>query len=265
MIFFNLYHIKFCVFLYINQYCIYVMFNFVLLNNTNEVYFFIQIISQYPYIIFQKYILISEILAKYCSLHWWRLIIKIRSNYKFRKMGGEESQPKGQNSQTPQNQIHPTQQNPQQRQQYQQHDAKQQLEAIQQTKEYDGIHPLHPLLTRVLMKEQFPQDIRIDSANLPRTHQMLKQHIANLNSTIAQNQDRITAQTKKQLEDYILLAGLLEKRQNELDSRLTKILILFRQFEDDVKTTTDLLKNTIEKADEIAAQIDPNLNFKNFQ
>ena len=171
-------------------------------------------------------------------------------------MGGEESKAQGR------------QQRPQQPPQHHpQNQSKQPVQPVSDSlanREYDGIEPIQPLVQRVLMKEQFPPDVKIDQGNLPVAHQAVTTYMQQISQTISQNEDRITAQTKRQLEEYVALDALLHRRQNDLDAKLAKMLAQFRQFDDEVKATTDLLKSTIERADAIAAQIDPSLNFKNF-
>ncbi|OHT07839.1 hypothetical protein TRFO_23782 [Tritrichomonas foetus] len=176
-----------------------------------------------------------------------------QAKYQYPKMGGEESKVQG--NQPQKNQQHPQKGSVQ--------NMSHQTE-IAPMPEYDGIPSVNPLVLRVLMKEQYPADIRISSENLPQTHQMVQHYFRQINYTISSNQERITVQTKKQLEEYIGLSGVLQRRQNELDAKLAHMLSLFRQFNDDVKNTTELLKLTIEKADSVAQQIDPDLSFKSF-
>lgn len=141
----------------------------------------------------------------------------------------------------------------------------QQQVQIQQQQDYDGIKAIHPLVMRVLMKEEFPSDIHIDSGNLPLAYQMVQQYFMQINNTIAQNQEHITVQTKRQLKEYIELSSLLHRRQNELDGKLSTMLTLFKQLHENVQATSDLLHKSIERADSLAAKIDPTLSFKEFK
>lgn len=145
------------------------------------------------------------------------------------------------------------------------HPNKIEQQELQQQSEYDGIQSIRPLVARVLMKEEFPSDIHIDYGNLLLANQMVQQYFKQISQIISQNQDRITAQTKHQLEEYIEMTNLLHKRQNELDMRLAKMLASFRQFNDDITETVEILKNSIETADSLAAKIDPSLSFNTFQ
>lgn len=142
--------------------------------------------------------------------------------------------------------------------------SQQQQLQIQQQQDYDGIKAIHPLVMRVLMKEDFPSDIHIDSGNLPLAYQMVQQYFAQINQTIAQNQEQITVQTKRQLKEYIDLSSVLRRRQNDLDGKLASMLSLFRQLHENVTATSKLLNETIERADSLAAKIDPTLSFKEF-
>lgn len=173
-------------------------------------------------------------------------------------MGNEESHPQKQNQGQPianaKGQLNAVQQQQQQQQQQ-----------MQQQQDYDGIKAIQPLVMRVLMKEEFPSDIHIDSGNLPLAYQMVQQYFMQINNTIAQNQEQITAQTKRQLKEYIDLASVLHRRQNDLDGKLATILSLFKQLHENVEATSDLLHKSIERADSLAAKIDPTLSFKEFK
>ena len=147
----------------------------------------------------------------------------------------------------------------------QQNTVQQQQLQMQQQQDYDGIKAIHPLGMRVLMKEEFPSDIHIDSGNLPLAYQMVQQYFLKINNTIVQNQEQITVQTKRQLREYIDLTSVLHRRQNELDGKLATMLSLFRQLHENVSATSEMLHDTIKKADALAAKIDPTLSFKDFK
>ena len=140
-----------------------------------------------------------------------------------------------------------------------------QQQQVLQQQDYDGIQAIHPLVMRVLMKEEFPSDIHIDSGNLSQVYQMVQQYFMQINQTVAQNEEQITVQTKRQLKEYIELSSILRRRQNELDGKLASMLSLFRQLHENVTATSNLLDETIKKADALAAKIDPTLSFKEFK
>lgn len=131
------------------------------------------------------------------------------------------------------------------------------------TEEYDGIPPLEPL---VLGQGQFPNDFALRTGTLPDSHKMVVDYLHKISSRINNNEKQIAMCIKKQLEEYIALPDKLAQKQDELNSRLSRILTLFRQLDDEVKSTTDALKSTIKFADQLAAQIDPNFpNFADFR
>jgi hypothetical protein len=123
--------------------------------------------------------------------------------------------------------------------------------------EYDGIPVLNPLLGRRQQPEQFPPDIDVPSAGLPAADAAAKTYFQQIGTAVNKSQDHLTQSVKGQLEDYAKLAALLETRRNELDGRLAKMLSLFRQFDTEIKTTVELLSAEIERAEKIAAEIDP--------
>ncbi|EAX91403.1 hypothetical protein TVAG_350970 [Trichomonas vaginalis G3] len=122
--------------------------------------------------------------------------------------------------------------------------------------EYDGIPPLEPL---ILGQGQFSNDFHLRASTLPDAHKMAMDYLHKISSRINDNERQIAVCVKKQLEEYINLPNLLTKRQDELNNRLSKILTLFRQLDEEVKSTTDALKSSISFADKLAAQIDPTL------
>ena len=132
---------------------------------------------------------------------------------------------------------------------------------------YEGIETIDPLIIRQLATEKFPNDIiKINSGELPDAHKMVVDYFRKISTRINKNEQQITTQIRKQLEEYIGLSAKLEKRQDELNIRLAKILALFRTLDDEVKNATDSLKATIDQADAIAAQIDPEfMKFKEFR
>lgn len=157
-------------------------------------------------------------------------------------MGGEESKAK---------------QKPQQQQVGGNRQGQQQIakkDVIQE--EYDGIPPAYPLIRYPQGKEAFPPDLQISSGSMPVTHKLVTDYFYNISSTVNKNEDIIISTVKKQMEEYISMANVLDKRRNELDNRLAKMLSLFRQFDTEIVATTDALKNTIEKADALAKEID---------
>ena len=130
--------------------------------------------------------------------------------------------------------------------------------------EYDGIPPVHPLIKR--NPDQFPADIGIPSKNLPVAHKLIRDYFQQISFTINRNQENLTVTIKKQMEDYIALAGLLDRRRSELEGKLAQMLSLFRTLDTEVRATTEMLDKEVEKADKLAAQIDPNFaKFEDFK
>jgi transcription termination factor NusB len=95
------------------------------------------------------------------------------------------------------------------------------------------------------------------SGNLPAANKLAKSYFQQVATTVNKNQDHLAAAVKSQLEEYAKLAGILESRRNELDSRLAKMLQQFRAFDLEVKNTVELLTAEIEKAEKLAVEIDP--------
>ena len=114
-------------------------------------------------------------------------------------------------------------------------------------------------------KIEYPKDIQITSGILPLTAEMASEYYKRISSNINKNEELLSNTVKKQLEEYIKMAQLLEKRKNELDARLASMLSSFRKVDNEVKETTELLKLQISRAEELAQEIDPSLpKFKNF-
>lgn len=113
---------------------------------------------------------------------------------------------------------------------------------------------------------QYQSDIQVQSGLLPLTDKMVMEYYGRITEGINRNEESITLVVQKQLEEYIKLAQLLERRRSDLDGRLASILSTFRAFDNEVKTTTELLKTEIEKADAIALEIGDDVpKFKDFQ
>jgi hypothetical protein len=123
--------------------------------------------------------------------------------------------------------------------------------------EYDGIAVVNPLVGRGQQPEQFPPDIGIPSDGIPATDAAAKAYFQQIGTALNKSQDQLTQSIRGQLEEYAKLPTLLETRKNELDGRLAKMLALFRQFDAEVKSTVELLGQEIERAQKIAADIDP--------
>ena len=122
---------------------------------------------------------------------------------------------------------------------------------------YQGIETIDPLIFKHSSQVKYNPDIIISCSDLPDTHKIVVDYFHKIASRINSNEEQIATRIKKQLEEYIGLSAKLEKRQDELNVRLAKLLGLFRQLDDEVKTVTESLKTTIEQADALAAQIDP--------
>ena len=147
--------------------------------------------------------------------------------------------------------------------------AKQQPEAAPSAAdlaEYDGIPPAAPLVRRQLMQEQFPSDLAIPSGSLPVAHKLIRDYFQQISFTINRNEEALTGTIKKQMEEYMGLAGLLERRRSELEGKLAQMLSLFRSLDAEVRVATAMLENEIQKADKIASELDPSMaKFEDFK
>lgn len=132
--------------------------------------------------------------------------------------------------------------------------------------EYDGIPTIQPLILRQLAQEHFPKSLHLDCGDLPETHKMVVDYFSKISTRINKNEESIAINVKKQLEDYINLSSLLDKRGEELQYRLNNILEMFKTLDESVNTTTNNLKAAIDQADLLAQKIDSTLpSFKEYQ
>ncbi|KAH0788377.1 hypothetical protein GPJ56_007679 [Histomonas meleagridis] len=122
-----------------------------------------------------------------------------------------------------------------------------------------------PFIHRNHTKIEYPKDIQITSGLLPLTDEMASEYYKRIINTINKNEELLSSTVKKQLEEYIKMAQLLEKRKNELDGRLASMLSSFRKVDNEVKETTELLKLQISRAEALAEELDPTIpKFKDF-
>jgi hypothetical protein len=123
--------------------------------------------------------------------------------------------------------------------------------------EFEGIPAVSPLINRRVSPPKLPPDIHIPPGNVEITTKQIQTYFQEISGTVTKNEDQLTAAIRKQLDEYAKLAPLLEGRKNQLQDRLAKMLSLFRTFDSEVKTAVDSLNAEIEKADRLAAEIDP--------
>jgi hypothetical protein len=126
-----------------------------------------------------------------------------------------------------------------------------------QPQEFEGIPVVSPLINRRVSPPKLPPDIQISPGNIEATTRQIQTYFQEISGTVTKNEDQLTAAIRKQLDEYVKLAPLLEGRKNQLQERLAKMLTLFRTFDSEVKTAVDSLNAEIEKADRLAAEIDP--------
>ena len=130
---------------------------------------------------------------------------------------------------------------------------------------YDDIETIDPFILQKISKELYPSDLKLDSSNINELHKIAVDYFTKVSSKITDNEKQIVLTIQRQLTDYIKLSQKLEKRQEELNIRLSKILNLFRALDTEVQNTTTSLKSAIEEADALAAKIDPSfMSFKDF-
>jgi len=125
--------------------------------------------------------------------------------------------------------------------------------------EYAGIPRVAPLVLRQDAQIRFPPDLLVASHPLPDAHRMIRNYFHRISSTVGRNEDGLTETVKRQLEDYIALESLITARSSELDGRLARMLGLFRTLETEVRLATEMLALEAEKADRLAAEVDPGL------
>jgi len=125
--------------------------------------------------------------------------------------------------------------------------------------EYEGIPVIEPLLIRKGQNEKLFDGSKLDGDDLQDAHKLVRAYFQRISSRINNNEESISSNVRRQLEEFIQLSSLIDKRHDELAARLARMLGLFRSLDDEVKNTTDSLKEAIKQADIIAKRIDPNL------
>ena len=140
---------------------------------------------------------------------------------------------------------------------------KQNVTALVEYQTYDEIPPLFPLIDKN-HNQVFYDQINLEGSKIYESYINTKEYLETIISRVNYNQESISNNLKRQLEDFINLSNILEKRQDELASRLAKLLGLFRSLDEEVRNTNQNLKSSIQLADDIAQKIDISLQKLNY-
>ena len=125
--------------------------------------------------------------------------------------------------------------------------------------EYEGIPIISPIVYKDGPTEKYPPDIILPAGELPQINSMVKTYFHDISFHINKNEEAISSTIKKQLEEYNEMPKRIEFKRRELDKRLAVFSNLFKQLDASIQSTTDALNAAIKKADELAAELDPNM------
>lgn len=124
----------------------------------------------------------------------------------------------------------------------------------------DSADAVEPLLRRIAGGgAEYLEIANVQSGQLPAAARAGAEYYGALADALFRNEEAAASAVQRQLEDYVRMAQLLERRRGELDGRLASMLSTFRAFDSEVRATVELLNAEIKRADEIAAQISDEL------
>lgn len=125
--------------------------------------------------------------------------------------------------------------------------------------EVEPIPPVNPLITRTLVTENYPSDIKLPAGKLPQAQAMMKDYFGQISYHLNKNEENIAKHIARQMDSYNTLSYNLEKRKNNLDTQLDGMLQTFQSLDEEIKEATDSLSNIIQRAEKLAHIIDPSL------
>ena len=122
-----------------------------------------------------------------------------------------------------------------------------------------GIPPMDPFILKLINGEKLPDDVFLDPQKIIQAIKLLKNYFQSISYHVNKREDQIAAQMKNQVDTYIVLAQKLNARKSETEKRLSDLLNELKLLDEAVKQTTDSLTLSIQKADQIAQAIDPDM------
>lgn len=130
----------------------------------------------------------------------------------------------------------------------------------------ENIPTIPPLIQHTQMSHDFSPKLQLPSGSLPKTYTLVKSYFYDISYHINKNEEALTGLMSKQLSEYGTASQIVSIRKKELEDRLNKISSLILALDNQVKSVTESLNRSVQRADQISHNINLNIpSFKDFK